>query len=325
MSAIDPVLLNDWHVVAQSQNLQEGTVLQTHLLRQDLVLWRCQDQIHAWRDLCPHRGARLSQGWVEGDNLVCPYHGYVFNNEGQCVSIPAHPNYKPPKQACVQTYQVKERYGLVWVCLGKPEQDIPPFPEWDDLSYHRFFGGPFHFHTSGFRMMENFFDLSHAPFVHGGLLADQNRPVINDYKVELHADGLTFGEVLLWPPSDGTGQVEPHNYNYHVFRPLTAYFRRGPAECRFNIFFTVTPTEEEECIGRIWLVMNFGELTQAEIQPFISKVIAQDSRIVELQQPRRLPLNLQEEFHVPSDLASVRYRQWLKKLGVTFGTVGSGE
>lgn len=44
------------------------------LLGEDLVLWHNGDKVLAWQDFCPHRGARLSLGWVEKDTLVCPYH-----------------------------------------------------------------------------------------------------------------------------------------------------------------------------------------------------------------------------------------------------------
>jgi len=322
MAVIDPLMLNEWHAIAKSQDLQEGAVLQARLLGKDLVLWRCGGQVYVWQDFCPHRGARLSLGWVEGNTLVCPYHGFAFDSNGQCVSIPAHPNQKPSARNCTRTYKAQERYGLVWTSLGEPDQQVAPFPEWDNSAYRRFFGGPYHFRTSGLRIIENFFDLSHAPFVHQGILGDPSHPMINDYKVELHSDGITFGEVFLWQPdSDGNGQGAPNNFNYHIARPLTAYFRSGPAERRFNIFFTVTPVEEEECIGWLWLVMNFGDSTEAEAQSFIERIIAQDTRIVESQRPRRLPLDLQSEVHVPSDLASISYRKWLKQLGVTFGAI----
>ncbi|MEH1917811.1 MAG: hypothetical protein V7K80_08790 [Nostoc sp.] len=50
-------------------------------------------------------------------------------------------------------------------------------------------------------------------------------------------------------------------------------------------------------------------------------VASQDIAIVESQQPRRLPWDLQAEVHLPSDRYSIAYRQWLKKQGVTFGTI----
>ncbi len=124
----DPVLFNDWHVVARSQDLKPGTVMGTRLLDRDLVLWRGQTtQVLAWDDRCPHRSVRLSVGRVVNDGLVCSYHGMVYNPEGRCVYVPSHPDYVPPKQACIQTYKVQERYGLVFVCLGEPSETFPPF------------------------------------------------------------------------------------------------------------------------------------------------------------------------------------------------------
>lgn len=83
----DQFLQNNWHVLAHSRDLQPGTVLQKRILGEDLVLWHNGDKILAWQDFCPHRGARLSLGWVDKDTLVCPYHGLAFNTEGKCVRV----------------------------------------------------------------------------------------------------------------------------------------------------------------------------------------------------------------------------------------------
>src|ERR687885_2821011 len=149
-----------------SQDIEDGTLKPCRLLGEDLVLWRNNNQIQAWQDLCPHRGARLSLGWVKDNTLVCPYHGLAFNTKGQCVQIPAHPDLPPPTRACVRAYLTQERYGLVWVSLGNPQQEIPSFPEWDEPSYRPVFCGPYSFKTSGFRAIENFLDVAHFPFVH---------------------------------------------------------------------------------------------------------------------------------------------------------------
>ncbi|MDZ8263667.1 Rieske (2Fe-2S) protein [Nostoc sp. ChiQUE01b] len=85
----DQILLNDWHVIARSQDLQPGTVLHKRLLGSDVVLWHNGDKVLAWQDVCPHRGARLSLGYVNKETLVCPYHGLAFNSEGKCVLVPA--------------------------------------------------------------------------------------------------------------------------------------------------------------------------------------------------------------------------------------------
>ena len=87
----DPVLLNDWHVVAYAPELPERQPRAVKLLDEDIVLWRVGDHVHAWRDLCLHRGTRLSLGRVQGETLVCAYHGWTYNQEGRCVRFPAHP------------------------------------------------------------------------------------------------------------------------------------------------------------------------------------------------------------------------------------------
>jgi phenylpropionate dioxygenase-like ring-hydroxylating dioxygenase large terminal subunit len=328
----DSTLLNDWHPVMLSQDIQAGTVKPTHLLGEDLVLWRHNDQILAWQDWCPHRGARLSLGWVEENTLVCPYHGLAYNSQGQCIHIPAHPDLQPPTRACVRTYQTQERYGLVWVSLGNPTQDIPSFPEWDEPSYRPVLCGPYHFNTSGCRAIENFLDVAHFPFVHGDLLGDREallprtdrtHSIIDNYQVEVEADGITLRDVRVWQPNpDGTGQGGSIAYNYRVLRPLTAYFSKNTEGRCLTIFLTVTPVEEEECIAWMWMAMNHSyEIPEVEQRAFQDRIVAQDIPIVESQRPKRLPLDLQAEFHLPCDRASIAYRKWLKQLGVTFGTI----
>lgn len=318
----DLVLRNDWHVVARSQDLQKGMVLQTRLLGENLVLWRCGDQALAWQDICPHRGASLALGWMDGDSLVCPYHGLAFNNTGQCVRIPAQPEAPPPARLCTRTYQTQERYGLVWVCLGKPDQDVPPFPEWDDPTYRRqIFGGPYHYRTSGQRAIENILDVAHLPYVHGGVLGNPKHAAIDDYQVELHPDGVKF-EVSVWQPDpQGSGHEELNTFYFSVLRPLTTCFRKGPESSRLALFFTVTPVEEVECIAWVWMFMNYAyEVPVDKFQAFFDRLMAQDISIVESQRPQRLPLDSSAEFHLPCDRASIAYRKWLKQLSVTFGT-----
>lgn len=317
----EPVLFNHWHVVGRSQDLKAGKVLSVRLLEQDLVLWRDDTQALAWQNRCPHRGARLSLGKVVNNTLVCPYHGLAYNSRGYCVKIPAQPTGSPPAQVNVQTYQTQERYGLVWVCLGKPDRDIPNFSEWDDPSYRRICCGPYHYRSSAFRALENFLDIAHFPFVHGGLLGDPEHPEIADYQVEASRDGITVRNLRVWQSDpDGTGQAAPVTYEYQVLRPLTAYFCKQSNGRRFAIFFNLTPVNQEECIGWMWIAMNYArEVPEAELRAFQDKLVAQDIAIVESQRPQCLPLDLQAEVHLLSDRASIAYRKWLKQLGVTFG------
>ena len=151
----DPVLVNDWHVVARSEDIQKDRTSAARLLREDLVLWRCGGEVKVWQDLCVHRGTRLSLGWIRDETLTCSYHGWTYDDEGKCVRIPAHADQKPPQTARVKTYRAKERYGFVWACLGEPRTDIPEIPQLDNPSYTKIFCGPYRYKASGPRAIEN--------------------------------------------------------------------------------------------------------------------------------------------------------------------------
>jgi phenylpropionate dioxygenase-like ring-hydroxylating dioxygenase large terminal subunit len=91
----DQVLLNDWHVVATTEEVSYGKLVSVTLLGRDLVSWRDKEgQVHVWEDLCVHRGAGLSKGFIKDNKLVCPYHGWNHDNSAQCVFMPAAPQDK---------------------------------------------------------------------------------------------------------------------------------------------------------------------------------------------------------------------------------------
>ena len=321
---MDRILWNDWHVVGCSQDLAKEKILTCSLLGQNLVLWRdSQNNVFAWENRCPHRGASFDKGWVKEDKLVCPYHGLEFSHSGECVHVPAHPNQAIPKNACVTTYTIQEQYDFLWVCLGKPKRDIPSFPEWGDSNFRHFFAGPYYLRSSPFRTMENFFDCTHLPFVHKGFLGDISRPQISDYKVTLQDYGIDFGELRVWEPSmDGSGNGEYANYTFHILRPLTVDFHRYLSDQKMICFFTVSPVKEEECIAWMWVFVNNTEdIPDEQMQYFINIIMEQDIPFLESQHPKKLSLNFQSEINIPSDRASIAYRKWLKNLGVTFGVI----
>lgn len=318
----DPVLINDWHPVATVEELKTKNLLARRLLEEDIVVWSVDGQPLAWQDLCIHRGTRLSLGKVEAKTLHCPYHGWIYDRTGLCLKIPAHPDQTPPQKARVKTYQARERYGLVWVSLGEPAHDIPVFPEWTDASYRKILCGPYRFKAAGPRTIENFLDVAHFPFVHEGFLGDSQRPEIGDYEAGIGPDGVTAEGISVWQPNpDGSGQGAMVTYTYRVFRPLTAYFIKTSAGPSFAAYFTISPIEELDCQGWMWLALNYDHHVPAEeIQAFESQVTAQDVPIVESQRPELLPLDLQAELHLRSDRTAIAYRKWLKELGLTFGT-----
>ena len=322
----DPIVVNDWHPVARSEDVPAGGLLPICLLEEELVLWRSGEQLFACRDLCAHRGTRLSSGCMKGDTLVCPYHGWAYDGDGQCVHIPAHPDQTIPKRAQVQTYQVQERYNLIWVAIGEPIQDVPPFPEWDDPTYRKLLCGPNGpFDLCGLRAIENFLDVAHFPFIHEGILGDAAYPEIEEYKTTIEPDGVLSKGVSVYQPNPyGTGQGGVVAYTYRAVRPLTAYLVKESEETRFSILFCVTPHTGLKSTLWMWMALNYDHETPAEeLITWQEKILNQDIPIIQAQRPALLPLYAQTDLLLNSDRTLIAYRKWLQNMGLRFGTVGS--
>ena len=197
-----------WYPVALSAGLERGTANGTHLFGRELVTWRDGDgAVHVWEDRCPHRGMRLSFGFVRDNRLACLYHGWTYDSAGRCVHIPAHPDQPPPAKARVTSYQARLAYDLVWVALGQPQADVPPFPEWGDPAYRKIFCGPYTVAASGPRIVENFLDMAHFPFVHAGVLGAETHTEVRDYTVTAKEDGIEVTNCLFWQPAATPGST----------------------------------------------------------------------------------------------------------------------
>jgi phenylpropionate dioxygenase-like ring-hydroxylating dioxygenase large terminal subunit len=316
----DPVLLNDWHPVAALSQLEDQPVLGARLLGEDIVLWRCGDDVLAWQDLCVHRGTRLSLGKTDGATLACPYHGWTYGPDGKCVHIPAHPGQTPPEKAKVKTYRAQVKYGLVWASLGQPKNDVPCFAEWDDASYRKVLCGPYRLNASGPRIVENFLDVGHFPFVHAGILGDAAHPEIMDYEAEITPDGVLAQGVRVYQPDPyGTGVGDYVTYVYRALRPLTAYLLKQSTQT-LAIQLMVTPHDLVDSTAWMVMAMNYGDdVPEAEFIAFQDRIFGQDAPILKSQRPELLPLDLQAELHLKSDRAAIAYRKWLGQLGLTIG------
>ncbi len=328
---VDPVVLNDWHAVARSGDVPEGGLFPVELLGSDVILWRSSQALCAWEDKCAHRGVKLSLGKVCDNRLVCPYHGWQYEGDGQCVHYPAHQNQQPTPRARARAFQVKEAYGLIWVCLGEPKHDVPPFPEADEGTHTIFFGGRYQYETSGLRGIENFLDISHFPFVHTDYLGDKEHTEVMDYDVTVGPDGVAVTNVKAWQPKPTNAlDVEGMEvgYEYYVPRPYTARLKKDLGIKRSDgsaateaIVLTVTPVAPDRGIGWVLLASNYDELdTAEEVSSFTDTIIGQDVVIVESQRPKLLPIDAGSEMHLPSDRTAVEYRRWLKSIGLTYGT-----
>jgi phenylpropionate dioxygenase-like ring-hydroxylating dioxygenase large terminal subunit len=321
---LDDVLRAQWFVAAQSVDVPQRLPVARRLLGGDIVLWRDGGEIHAWQDLCIHRGAKLSLGKVRDGCMVCPYHAWVYDSEGKCIHIPAQPDRTPPLRARANVFHARERYGLIWVCVTEPSADIPDFPLANDTRYRMFLCGPYSFEAKGPRLIENFLDVGHLAIVHAGLLGDADHESIPEYEVEEGAEngaGPVARNIRIHQPDpDGTGQPAEVTYDYQVHAPLVASFVKSQGENKLFMGYSITPTEEGSSEAWAVFAMNYGfEIPEEDLMAFQQTVVMQDKAIVESQRPELLPLDLQEELHLRSDRMAIVYRKWLKSTGLKYG------
>ena len=120
--------------VSLSGGVEPGARTGTSVNGQPVVVWRGADgSVRAWTDRCPHRGMRLSFGFVRHNALVCTYHGWSFGlpdeagapGDAHCLSVPAHPGMTPPAKATIPVLPVAEALGMIWVGTS-PGDNQPP-------------------------------------------------------------------------------------------------------------------------------------------------------------------------------------------------------
>jgi vanillate O-demethylase monooxygenase subunit len=163
-----PFVRNVWYVAGWASEAPVGKILARTLLDTPVVIWRGGDNaVHAFEDLCCHRGAPLSLGRLEGDALRCMYHGMLFNGEGRCVEIPGQD--RVPPAARVRAFPLVERHTFLWIWMGDPEKADPALipevprmdsPEWPHIEGHTLFDANYLY------MCDNLLDLAHVVYVH---------------------------------------------------------------------------------------------------------------------------------------------------------------
>ncbi len=167
------MFINFWYPAEESAHITNKP-LKVQMLGLQFVLWRDKDgRARCISNTCTHRGGSLGDGKVVGNCVQCPYHGWLFNGDGECERIPSlGPMTQIPERGRIDAYPVEERYGLVFVFLGDlPEGERPtimPINEYGQDGW-RTLTMRYRWKASYIRLVENQSDPSHVEYVHGGM------------------------------------------------------------------------------------------------------------------------------------------------------------
>lgn len=163
-----------WYPVAAGSELSTGSARKVRLLCEDLVLFRKPDgELGLIAERCPHRGASMHCGHVDDEGIACPYHGWKFNTQGHCLSMPAENIQKPRllERAGIRAYPVEELGGLIFAYLGP--QPAPLLPRYDLFVMDNVLRdiGRALIPCNWLQIMENSVDPTHVEWLHGHHLA----------------------------------------------------------------------------------------------------------------------------------------------------------
>jgi phenylpropionate dioxygenase-like ring-hydroxylating dioxygenase large terminal subunit len=321
-----PVLRRFWYPVAPASKIGE-TPFPFTLLGEKIVLWRAKDGVYAClKDRCCHRTAQLSLGFVEEGNIVCGYHGWIFDGAGACVRVPQQPDYPALQKARVPAYKAVERYNYIWVALDEPLTDIPDLAEASLPGFRQVDQFYETWDIGALRLMENSFDSAHIAYVHRATFGDVSRPEITarqvtqvEYGFEstMSAEVKVCGDLAHKAVQTDNGETTRHTHSqwFMPFARRTAI--RYPHGLTHVLVTCATPMTDNRSMILQWVYRNDTEadVPTAEVIAFDRAITLEDKTILE-SCDADVPLSTLdgEEMHMVSDRPGLIMRRMLAKL-----------
>ena len=281
-------LPNFWYPILSMSELGDRPV-GVRRFGQDLAVWRdASGTPHVLDNHCPHRGAPLSQGVVQGKQLACAYHGWAFNGSGQCMTMPLEPeDSKRADRIRITSYPAAERAGYVWMFYGHhgeaPTLSIPGEIEDDDwLPYT----ADYQWQTNWLNILDNIMDPLHAIYLHSGAATQKNRAKFQKFEITSD-DAAGFRLSKVGYREDGSigaveGEVE------FVFPNLIRLdIADGTPDGLYRVVVMATPIDADNACafyirarrGRGWKRLRW-RLWWARYGRAVHRVAAQDEHIL---------------------------------------------
>ena len=250
--AVEHALVRGWYVAARSRRLKVGAVRRVELARRRLVVWRDRHGTPRAADArCPHLGADLAQGRVEGQTLRCAFHGWCFDGVGRCVEAPGQ---EALPQRSVRTYSMCERFGLVWVFAGdEPAFDPPVLPAGDATGdCRRVLLPPQHLRCHTHLVIGNGLDPHHFDALHG--MTHTAEPELQQpeaHVLSLRLRGRPRSAAMRWLTGTRSSDIDA---TFQTIGPSIAWATiRAPV--RFHMLFTGRPTADGGCATQVALFL----------------------------------------------------------------------
>ncbi|MDZ8239470.1 MAG: Rieske 2Fe-2S domain-containing protein [Nostoc sp. ChiQUE01a] len=314
---------NCWYPVIFVQDLPQHRPYGFSLYDEPLVLFQdASGKFACLKDICPHRTAKLSQGQVIDGKLECLYHGWQFGANGKCLHIPQLlAGATIPHNACVKSFTVVEKQGIVWLWPGNPEEaDEELLPILTELDAPKFIKRDYllnlPYDQSYF--IENVIDPAHIPINHNGKrFKRQNAQPLEMEVLDVSSQGIR-GRYRNQKNQTSWIYLEfiaPNLVRYAVWKEQGLFggadlysLPLGKGKCKILLrnYDSVLPWKKR--IEPRWFE-HFGR----------NRILEEDLELIREQQMQIESLGKEmKELFLPlktSDMLVIEYRKWLDKYG----------
>jgi phenylpropionate dioxygenase-like ring-hydroxylating dioxygenase large terminal subunit len=302
---------NVWTPVILARQLKKKP-LPIMLAGERLVFFRDKAGVAAALiDRCPHRGVRLSLGRVSKESgcLVCPFHEWEFDRQGQVSRVPLNPDAKR-ERLFATSVPVRELGGVVWVYTA-PVKEAPCEPTVPEALTmpgiaRTFLSVEWKAHWT--RAMENMLDSPHVPFVHATTIGRFVRPYLKpDSRMDITWVDTPYGgrtESTIDGRAEAGASLDFYRPNMMVLNiPIPKQVFRMHAFC--------VPIDAARVRMLIIGTRSFARLPL--LNPIFNrsnaKIAEQDRAVVESSEPVVIPPPGQE-LSVRTDKATLQFRKY---------------
>jgi len=243
--------IEGWYWVMPSYQLRIGELKPISILGRKLVIYRGKNKYPVILDAyCPHMGAHLASGRIEGNELRCFFHQWKFDSAGICIDVP---DLGEPPMVKARTWPTSENYEMIWVWTGEvPQQSLSLIPDLDNQVYDIIFGNHAVINCHPHVLMTNaidtqYFNTIHPPLAqvrfdkeeinHQAIIfnnitcSEKFSPLIKLVR-RLYRSSPTYS-VCYWYGSTGIITLGFHNHSIHIML-ATRMIKSGKAEIQVS-------------------------------------------------------------------------------------------
>lgn len=186
-----PFLYDHWYVAGFTNEFDRTPKAKT-LLERSIVFYRSEaGELLAFQNRCLHRSFPLSESKLEGDELVCRYHGIRYDTDGAIVRIPCQTQVANRK---LRKYPIKELGPFVFIWMGEAD-DPNKEKKFVDLAFlqdptFRTVSGELGLESNYLLMQENLNDLTHFAYLHHDSFGFDDSFIESERIVEKTSEGV---------------------------------------------------------------------------------------------------------------------------------------